>query len=94
MSGKRYTAEFKAEAIKQALTPGRSTREVAQRLGLNKHSLYHWIQQYRASGNLPAPAAEAPDAAEVRRLRSELKRVIEERDVLKKAVAYFSKGSG
>ena len=94
MSGKRYTAEFKAEAIKQALTPGRSTREVAQRLGLNKHSLYHWIQQYRADGKLPAPAAEVVDAAEVRRLRTELKRVTEERDILKKAVAYFSKGSG
>lgn len=94
MSGKRYTAEFKAEAIKQALTPGRSTCEVAQRLGLNKHSLYHWMQQYRASGSLPAPAAEGPEATEVRRLRAELKRVTEERDILKKAVAYFSKGSG
>ena len=94
MSGKRYTSEFKAEAIKQALASGRSTREVAQRLGLNKHSLYGWLQQYRANGKLPTPTAEAPDAAEVRRLRTELKRVTEERDVLKKAVAYFSKGSG
>jgi transposase len=62
-SGKRYTAEFKAEAIKQALTPWQSMREVAQRLGLNKHSLYHWMQQYRTNGSLPTPAAEwaSPD---------------------------------
>lgn len=95
MSGKRYTAEFKAEAVRQALVPGRSIREVAQRLGLNRHSLYHWVHQYRAGGTLPAAAAaESAETAELRRLRAELKRVIEERDVLKKAVAYFSRTSG
>ena len=94
MSGKRYTAEFWAEAIKQALSPGRSTREVAQRLGINKHSLYHWIQLARDSGAAPALVHESADAAELRRVRAELRRVTEERDVLKKAVAYFSKASG
>ena len=56
MSGKRYTAEFMAEAIRQALTPGRSTWEVTDRLGLNKHSLYRWIQQARLHGELPGLA--------------------------------------
>jgi transposase len=92
--GRRYTEEFKAEAIKQALSPGRSTRDVAQRLGVNKHSLYHWIHQSRAAGATSAATSESPEAVELRRLRGELKRVTEERDILKKAVAYFSKVPG
>jgi transposase len=95
MSGRRYTDEYKAEAVKQVLEKGHSTAQVAQRLGINKHSLYDWVQRARRG---PAAAAsgvvvtEGSDAKELRRLRSELKRVTEERDILKKAAAYFAKG--
>jgi transposase len=91
MSGKRYTAEFKAEAVKQVLERGHSTAGVAARLGINKHSLYDWVA--RAAKHGVAPAAES-ETAELRRLRAELKRVTEERDILKKAAAYFAKVSG
>jgi transposase len=95
MSGRRYTVEYKAEAVKQVLEKGHPTTEVAQRLGINKHSLYDWVQRAKRG---PAAAATGPvvtegsDAKELRRLRAELKRVTEERDILKKAAAYFAKG--
>lgn len=90
MSGKRYTDEFKAEAAKQVIEHGRPVREVAARLGLGVDSLYAWVRQQRK-----APAvreADASQATEIRRLQAELRRVTEERDILKKAAAYFAKG--
>ncbi len=92
MSGKRYTDEFKSEAVKQVLERGHSTAEVAARLGINKHSLYEWVNRRRLRGPGPASQSVAAESAEVRRLRAELKRVTEERDILKKAAAYFAKG--
>lgn len=93
MSGRRYTDEFKAEAVKQVVERGHSVREVAQRLGINKHSLYDWTQRAKAAGAGPETPVAAPmDSAEVRRLRAELRRVTEERDILKKAAAYFARG--
>ena len=82
MSSKRYTEEFKREAVKQVTEHHHSTVVVAQRLGINKHSLYAWVRDYGSTP--PGPANGAIDVAELRRLRTELKRVTEERDVLKK----------
>ena len=45
MSSKRYTDEYKAEAVKQVLERGHLVTEVAARLGINKHSLYEWVNQ-------------------------------------------------
>lgn len=73
MSGRRYTDEYRAEAVKQVVDHGHSTTEVVQRLGINKHSLYDWVQ--RARQRAPAAAAsgtvvtEPSDAKELRRLR-------------------------
>jgi len=90
MSSKRYTDEFKVEAAKQVLDQGRSVREVATRLGVSIDSLYAWVREQR---KLPVTRqADASLAAENRRLQAELKRVTEERDILKKAAAYFAKG--
>ena len=94
MSSKRYTEEFKVEAVKQVVDRGHSVVDVAHRLGVNKHSLYEWIRRLK----IPAPgvrvSSDSNDMAELRRLRAELKRVTEERDILKKAAAYFAKASG
>ncbi len=90
MSGKRYSDEFKAEAAKQVIDQGRSVREVSTRLGVSIDSLYAWVREQRK-----VPVARHADvslAAENRRLQAELKRVTEERDILKKAAAYFAKG--
>lgn len=94
MSGKRYTDEFKAEAVKQVLERGHGVVEVAGRLGIHKHSLYEWVRlarQDRAKATMPTEMA-GNESTELRRLRAELRRVTEERDILKKAAAYFAKG--
>jgi transposase-like protein len=91
MSSKRYTEEFKIEAAKQVTERGYSHRDVASRLGVTTKSLCEWIKKY---GKGPEQTARIDDQqAEIRRLKAELKRVTEERDILKKATAYFAKES-
>ena len=92
MSSKRYTEEFKIAAVKQVTERQYPVTEVAARLGTTTHSLYSWLRRYA-----PATPKAGPDAAaqaEIRQLKAELKRVTEERDILKKATAYFAKLSG
>lgn len=91
MSSKRFSEEFKIEAVKQIAEKRYPVAEVASRLGVSKHSLYAWVKQY----GIPEPERiEAQSQqAELRRLKAELKRVTEERDILKKAAAYFAKES-
>lgn len=92
MSSKRYTEEFRVEAVKQVTDRGHSVAEVASRLGISIHSLYAWRKQY---GRPAAVGSGTLDqASELRRVKSELRRVTEERDILKKAAAYFAKLSG
>ena len=92
MSSKQYTDEFRAEAIKQVTERGHSVVDVAHRPGINKHSLYEWIKRSKAHAPAVQTGVGNSDTAEMRRLRAELKRVTEERDILKKAAAYFAKG--
>lgn len=92
MSGKRYTEEFKLEAVKQVTERGRKAPEVAKALGVGRDTMYLWLRQYRRPD--PARKAELEGHPEVRRLRAELRRVTEERDILKKAAAYFAKQHG
>ena len=69
---------------------GYPVREVSQRLGVSSHSLYKWMKLFAE----PAPRASGVDhEAENRRLKRELARVTEERDILKKATAYFARES-
>ena len=88
----RYTAEFRAEAVKQVVERGYPVREVATRLGVSPWSLYQWLRAHREADG-PTAAAAQDATAEIRRLKSELRRVTEERDILKKATAYFAKQS-
>jgi transposase len=91
MSSKRYPDEFKIEAVKQVTERRHGVADVAMRLGVSQHSLYKWIKQF---GVPTAERAEARNQQEeIRRLKSELRRVTEERDILKKAAAYFAKES-
>jgi len=92
MSRQRYPEEFKVEAVKQVVDRGHSVADVAGRLGMTTHSLYAWIKKY--GPDLAEHNAKADDAAEIKRLKKELKRVTDERDMLKKATAYFANQSG
>jgi len=87
-----YPEEFKIEAVKQITERGHKVAEVSARIGVSQHSLYKWIKVY----GVPKPErqGQASQAEELRRLKAELKRVTEERDILKKAAAYFAKQSG
>jgi transposase len=91
MARERFAEEFKSEAVRQVIERGYTVADVAKRLGVSAQSLYKWV---RAS----SPSDEQKDKvelAEVRRenlrLRAELARAQEERDILKKAAAYFAR---
>ncbi len=92
MSRQRYPEEFKIEAVKQVTEKGKPVAEVVQRLGMYVHSLYAWIKDY--SKPQEQRQRDNDQQAELRKLRAELKRVTEERDILKKAAAYFAKECG
>lgn len=94
MINRQYTAEFKAEAVKQVLERGFTVVDVATRIGVPKHTLYGWVQEAKKAARSAneGTSAALSDSAEIRRLKAELKRVTEERDILKKAAAYFAKG--
>ena len=90
MSGRvKYTEEFKRDAVSQVKDRGYSVKDVCERLGICTKSLYGWISTYHKPSK--AIADDAHQAAEIRRLKDELLRVTEERDILKKATAYFAR---
>ena len=88
MGNVRFTEDFKLDAIKQITERGYSVAEVSQRLGVSTHSLYAWMKRHAAS---PGTVAKDDQSSEIRRLKQELTRVTEERDILKKATAYFAR---
>ena len=81
MSKPRFPEEFKIEAVKQVTERGYPVAEVASRLGVSAHSLYQWLKRYDPRRIQPSEPAD--QQAEIRRLKAELKRVTEERDILK-----------
>ena len=87
--GMRYTVEFKKDAVSQVTDRGYSVKDVSDRLGISTKSLYDWIKQYSKPESLRVKETE--QVRENRRLRAELARVTEERDILKKATAYFAR---
>ena len=85
MSSKRYPEEFRIEEVKQVVDRGHA----AKRLDITTHSLYAWIKKFGPDKQQHNDLADAQ--AEIKRLQKELKRATEERDILKKAAAYFAK---
>ena len=86
----RYTEEFKLGAVAQVTDKGHSVTSVAGRLGVSTKSLYDWVKRYGAQQDKIVSSAEHD---EIKRLKAELKRLTEERDILKKAAAYFASES-
>ena len=89
-----YSREFKLEAVRLLELGQKPAAELALELGIRRNQLYKWQRDLRGKGDR---AFRGPgrtprrDLSEVERLRAELKRVTEERDILKKAEAYFTK---
>ena len=89
-----YTAEFKESAVKLAVESDQSVTKIAEDLGVNKNTLHTWISKYHKPVAVGAAAAGAePMHDELKRLRKENKRLREEREILKKAAAYFARES-
>ena len=93
MNRVRYPAEFKAEAVKQVTERGHGVVDVAKRPGVSDKSLYLWVRLAQEQQGVGS-GENATLKAEVARLKAELKRANEERDILKKAATYFAKLSG
>jgi transposase len=94
---KTYTAEFKREAVKLTQQADVSVPQIAKELGISEHSLYKWRRLAREQGDLALPGngrvTLSDEQRENQRLRGELERVKQERDILKKAVSFFARES-
>ncbi len=90
---KTYDKEFKLEAIRLVIEDGRSARSVENSLGIGHGIVARWVRQYNADPQHPFPGKGQlkPAERELRDLKRELQQVKLERDILKKAVAIFSK---
>ena len=89
---RRFTAEFKAQAVKRLLEDGKALAEVATELGLSPGQLSQWRTEHLAAGSAEALAARKAEQAEMLRLKRENKRLEEEVEILKKAAAFFARG--
>jgi len=90
---RKYDREFKVEAVKLVIGGGRAVAEVARNLGIHENLLYKWREKYTEdiAHAFPGKGRLKPAEEEVRRMRRELADVTQERDILKKALAIFSK---
>jgi transposase len=83
---RQYTPEFKAEAVRLAATSGESLRQVAMDLGISNETLGVWVREARAAG----PPLSVDERAELVELRRRVKVLETEREILKKAAAFFA----
>lgn len=90
MKLKQFTEDFRQEAVRLALTSGRRQREIADDLGIGHSTLDRWICERRGRTAAAAAAGETADE-ELKRLRRENLVLREERDILKKATAFFAR---
>ena len=92
---RQYTQEFKKEAVEYSLSSGKSVEEVAQDLGISPHNLTRWRREYRKRGELAFPGHGKENLTlqeeKVRKLQKELADIQQERDILKVALAIFTK---
>ena len=87
-----YTPEFRSEAVRLARSSGRPLREIADDLGCSLESLRHWIKQTKMDAG-EAQGLTTDEREELRRLRRENRILREEREILKKAAAFFARES-
>jgi len=84
-----YTPEFRADAVRLVFEHGRSVADVARSLDLHVNTLHGWVRNAKHHGQVGS-RRRSPEQDEIARLRRELRHVTEERDILKKAAAYFA----
>ncbi len=92
---KVYTREFKEEAVRLAHTSGKPSTHIAREEGISDASIHQWRKELAQNGTAAFPGSGHQTALEEenRRLKRELERVQQERDILKKVVSIFSRES-
>jgi transposase len=91
---KRYTKEFKAEAVRLVKGSDKAPAEIARDLGVSGKSLRDWVKQHDVdAGKGPPEALTTEEREELRKLRRENRDLRMEREILKKATAFFAKES-
>lgn len=94
---KKYSKEFKDSTIQLIINNNENVKKVANDLDINPVTLYSWVTAYKKEHNIPLgnnssqKTSEENEAEELKRLRRENKLLKQERDILKKATAYFAK---
>ena len=93
MGRRSFTAEFKHEAVRLVRERAMTVNQAARDLDLHENVLRKWVRDAKQSGThaFPGRGKQRPDDAEISRLKRELAKTQAERDILKKAIAYFAK---
>ena len=92
---RNYTKEFKADAVSLVVEQGYSSAEVGRRLGVSENNVNRWVRQYRDKNESTSPDGLTREQleTELKRLQKENKRLEMEREILKKAAAFFANES-
>jgi transposase len=90
---KTYAPEFRESSAKLALESKNTIAQTARELGVNVNTLHTWVQKYSGMKTVNVSGDDNKLQEELRRLKKENHQLIQERDILKKAAAYFAKGS-
>lgn len=90
---KKYSEEFKREAVGLTRQPGASVTQIARDIGVNANQLYRWRLQLESHSKKPFPGPGAARDQEILALKRELAKVKKERDFLRDAAAFFAKES-
>jgi transposase len=88
-SRKVYTQEFRDEAVRLTVSSGKPVAQIARDLGISVGALHDWRRQAHYDNRLPVPEHETPEQ-QLKRLHKENELLKQERDILKKAMAYFA----
>lgn len=90
---KTFTKEFKLEAVQLVQRSGKSQAQIARDLGIADSTLHHWCKEFAEQGAqaFPGSGHQTAQEEELRRLKRELEGMRQERDILKKALAIFSR---
>jgi transposase len=95
MARRSFTREFKLEAVRLVSERGLSVTQAARDLDIHENVLRKWVRQYRddPAHAFPGAGQIKPEQAELAQLKNEIRKLKAERDILKKAAAYFAKDS-
>ena len=88
---RKFSDEYKREAVQMALQPGVTKSQVARELGVNANLLGRWCRDYQANGAAAFPGQGKPRDEEMASLKRELSRVKKERDFLREAATFFAR---